>query len=444
MLRQLYRSLAQPRQLSAEEAPFGEFLRSQGALAWESVGASPGLVVRSPQVWRQHTSPGVHSLAGDGEGGCWSYHYQAGRACLGCVLLWWLERHHEPEWFGRIEQWPDFRLSWPAESGLPEVPESGWIHYLRRGKVHRGQVLPHPRCGCGASAAGPPAWNSWVHPVTGPVTGVVERQQDGLWRVSLRLGPAASSGAHVSRGRARRAALAEACERWAALQPCDRQRVRLRRLGTGGQRRCWSGLVYLGEVPDPHGQQLSHGLACGSSLSRALRSGFWELLERDGLRRWWRAWSRGQSGDIARLGDNLWVLPGPVFLAFYGRQGRGAWGSAAGPHGAQRARNEALHNYQVLLRKPPSCPENCTSFADHAAWGWNRPLPRWRQLASLPLLEGPPPCPDWRKLAIERPVYYARLVCPWAELMGWTVVKVLSPTMKGLGIGGKPPYHPFS
>ncbi|MBS2035099.1 YcaO-like family protein [bacterium] len=443
MLRQLLASLEQPRQLSPQEVPFGEFLRSQGALSWEPPQEASGLAFQ-PSLWKSLKHPGVYTLEGDGEGGCWRYHYQSGLPCLGCLMCWWMGRHHGSEWWQRLEAWPDFSLSWPGESRLPEAPDPGWLHYLRGGKLYRGRVLPHPDCDCGASVDWIPTWESWVHPVCGPIQNLVERRQGGLWRVSLRLGSAASSGANHDRGKARRAALAEFFERWAALQPCSQERIWVRRLGFRGGRHCWSGLVYLGEVPRPHGQQLSHGLACGPSLSQALQAGFWELLERDALRRWWRAWRSGRATDLRRLASDLWMLPGPVFLAFRGRRGRGAWGSAAGPKGVERARQEAKHNFQVLSRQQPAVPSHCSSFADHAAWGWREPVPRWKEMVSLPIEADQPPCPQWRELLGEERIYWCRLECAWAEMMGWTVVKVLSPSLRGLGIGGKPPFHPFS
>lgn len=441
VLRQLYDSLQEPRRLTPEEIPFGEFLRSQGALTLGPEPVPPGLAVE-PRLWRSK-QPGHYLMPGDGEGGCWCYHYQPGMACLNCLLRWWMGRHHGSEWWERLRAWPDFRLSWRAEAVFPQPPQPGELNYLCRGRVRKARVFPHPDCGCGARDSGRRNWGSWVHPISGPLQGVVERHQQGLWRVSARLGEAASSGANPNLGKARRAALAEACERWAALQPCARERVRVRRLGAPGSRTCWSGLVYLGEVPQPHGQQLSHGLACGPSLSRALRAGFWELIERDGLRRWWRAWIAGRQSGLMRLAEGLWVLKGPVYLAFCGQDGRGAWGSAAGPDGARRARAEALHNFQVLNRTRPAAPEQCLSFADHAAWGWNEPIPRWSEMSGLPLV-AEPPCPEWRKLALRKPVYYARLQCHWAEQSGWTIVKVLSPRLRGLGIGGRAPFHPFS
>lgn len=318
------------------------------------------------------------------------------------------------------------------------------MHSLQAQRLFRSRVFPYPGCGCGGRASGARDWTSWVHPVSGLIESVQEHRQDGLWRVSLRLGPAASSGASLERGRARRAALAELFERWAAHQPCTQDRIWVSRLGARGRRRCWSGLVYLGSVPRPHGQQLSHGLACGSTLGRALRSGFWELFERDALRRWWGDWRRGRATQLCRLADDLWVLPGPVYLAFQGKQGRGAWGTAAGPGGAEKARLEALHNFQVLERRPPARPSECLSFADHAAWGWHEPILRWDEMTSMGVLADPPVCPDWRQLAGSEKVYYLELGCDWAEQQGWKVVKVLSPVWRGLSIGGRPPFHPFS
>jgi len=197
--------------------------------------------------------------------------------------------------------------------------------------------------------------------------------------------------------------------------------------------------VYLGEVPNPHGQQLSHGLACGPSLQRALRAGLWELLERDGLRRWWRAWRAGLEGTgVRRHAKFLWSLPRGVFLAFVGRDGKGAWGSAAGPEAEQRAIREARHNYQLLRRQPPANPEQCLSFQDHAAWAWHNPPPRWEELVALPVTPRPEACRPSRA-----DVYYFQFDCPWAERLGWTVVRVLSPRLRGLPIGGRPPFHPF-
>lgn len=383
-------------------------------------------------------------MAGDGEGGGWRYLYQPGQAaCLQCVWRWWMERFHPPEWWQRILAWPDFRLSWPGLEVAPEAPtRPGWLHYQRGTATYRAQVFPRQDCDCLAgSAAWPRHWASWTHPISGPLTQVVERRRNGLWRVSLHLRQALASGAHAHRKRARRAAVAEACERWAALQPCSQEWLRVRRLGASGSRRCRSGLVFLGEVSHPQQQQLSHGLACGSSLKRALRAGLWELLERDGLRRWWRDWRAGRPvAGLQRHGRHLWSLPGGVFVAFVGRDGKGAWGSAAGPRAVQRARREARHNYQLQRRTPPPIPGSCRTFGDHAAWAWHNPVPRWEELTALPLK----PLPAAGPLRLSQPVYYYVFDCIWAERLGWTVVKVLSPRLRGLPIGGEAPFHPFS
>lgn len=440
VLRELYESLAQPRELNREEVPFAEFLREQGALTLEEPRQHSGLALE-PRLWAQPQAAGVYEFAGDGEGGAWRYLYQPGEsACLTCLLRGWIERFHSSEWWPRILGWPDFRLSWPASECMPEAPIlPGWLHYQNGSDSYRGRVFSRPECNCLPGQRALPHWGSWSHPVSGPLTQVVERRRHGLWRVSVHLQQALSSGAHRERRKARRAAVAEACERWAALQPCSQSRVQVQRLKGKGSRGCWSGLVYLGDVPNPHGQQLSHGLACGSTLRRALRAGLWELLERDGLRRWWQAWCAGLQGTgVRRHAKFLWSLPGGVFLAFVGRDGKGAWGSAAGPEAEQRAIREARHNYQLLRRQPPAKPEQCLSFQDHAAWAWHHPLPRWEELVAMPMTARPE-TPRPRRAGI----YYFQFDCPWAERLGWTVVRVLSPRLAGLPIGGRPPFHPF-
>ncbi|MBN9420219.1 MAG: YcaO-like family protein [Candidatus Eremiobacteraeota bacterium] len=414
-LRGLYESLIQPRALTAEELPIGEFLRQQGALSLQPAEETPDLVFSA----NPPLQAGDYQLEG------WHYRYAPGEtACLKCLFRWWLERYHGPEWWDRIQSWPDFQLSWPPAEKSLEL----------------ATVFPRADCACLSWTRWPRHWRSWTHPVSGPLSGVVERRRKGLWRVSLRLHEAAASGAHPVRRIARRAAVAEACERWAALQPCSLSRVRVRRLQGKGGRSCWSGLVYLGSVPDPHGQQLSHGLACGPSLQRALRAGFWELVERDALRRWWRDWRAGRPvPQLRRHGRHLWSLPGGVYLAFVGRDGQGAWGSAAGPGAARKALREARHNYQVLRRQSPALPQDCLTFADHSAWGWHHAVPRWAEMAGL---EVSPP----RKVGAytTEGVYYYRFDCPWADRLGWQVVKVLSPRMRGLALGGEAPFHPFS
>lgn len=440
VLRELYDSLVEPRCLSAEELPFGEFLREQGALCVESPQPHSGLALE-PHRWSELQAPGVYDFLGDGEGGSWSYLYEPGQsACLSCVLRWWMDRFHGPEWWPRMQAWPDFRLSWPATGLQPEAPLlPGWLHYRNSRAGFHGRVFSRVDCNCLPEQRALPHWGSWTHPVTGPLTQVVERRRRGLWRASVHLQQAFASGAHSQRRKARRAALAEACERWAALQPCSQTRLRVRRLGGKGSRSCWSGLVFLGEVPDPHGQQLSHGLACGPTMRRALQAGFWELLERDGLRRWWQAWKAGRPvAGLQRHAKHLWSLSGGVYLAFVGRDGQGAWGSAAGPHAEQRALREARHNYQLQRRRPPANPSRCLTFGDHAAWAWHNCLPRWSELAALPLS----PRREASRPQVG-PVYYYKFDCPWAERLGWTVVKVLSPALRGLPIGGEPPFHPF-
>lgn len=442
VLRQLYESLAQPRVLTPEELPFGEFLREQGALSWEPPRPFRGLALE-PHAWLRQRDAGLYQMAGDGEGGAWRYLYQPGQAaCLHCLLRWWMDRFHGSEWWPRMQAWPDFRLSWPATEAAPEDPlRIGWLHYRNGRRSYRAQVLPRPDCDCVAEARWPRHWGSWTHPVSGPLTQVVERRRHGLWRVSLHLQQALSSGAHPQRKKARRAAVAEACERLAALRGCRQEWVRVKRLGAPASRRCRSGLVFLGEVPDFRGQQLSHGLACGPTLQRAQQAGLWELLERDALRRWWRDWRAGRPAPkLQRHARFLWSLPGGVVMAFVGRDGKGAWGSAAGPGAVTRARREARHNYQLQRRTPPGKPTQCRTFGDHAAWAWHHPLPRWDELVALPLTPlAPPTSPQ-----AVAPVYYYRFDCPWAERLGWTVVKVLSPSLRGLSIGGEAPFHPFS
>ena len=447
LLSQLYYSL--PRKLSAEELPLGEFLRHQGAVTSELPGLpEPGLSLE-PQRWANLRQPGQYVFPGDGEGGCWRYHFRPGEsACLICLLRWWVERHHGAEWWARLQTWPDFRLSWPAVgSSSPIELAPGWLRYQRGSKSNLGRVFPYPGCDCLQLSRWPRHWASWSHPVSGPLTSVVERYTRGLWRVSLHLREALSSGAHPHLRKARRAAVAEACERWAAEQTCSEEKLTVRRLGGGRSRRCWSGLVYLGETPRPHGQQLSHGLACGISLHRALRAGLWELLERDAIRRWWIDWSKGQpTPQLWRHGRHLWSLParvGRIFLGYLGVDGKGAWGSAAGPEARQRALREARHNYHVQRLNPPAVPRECLSFADHAAWAWHNPIPRWQEMSQLPLTPAPHEYPDWRRVAREFPIYYYRLECVWAKRLGWTVVKVLSPRLHGLKMGGEAPFHPF-
>ena len=440
VLRELYESLREPRLLTPDELPFGEFLREQGALSHQPCRAPAGLALE-PRLWAQLRVPGIYEMAGDGEGGSWRYLYEPGRsACLTCVLHWWMERHHGPEWWERMQAWPDFRLSWPVAEVVADDPlQPGWLHYRNELGRYRGRVFSRADCNCLCEQRTLRHWGSWTHPITGPLTKVVERRRQNLWRVSLHLHNAYASGAHSEKRRARRAALAEACERWAALQPCLQSRLRVQRLNGKGGRTCWSGLVYLGEVPDPRGPQLSHGLACRSSLRRALQAGLWELLERDALRRWWRAWRAGRPAPgLRRHGEFLWSLPGGVFLAFVGRNGKGAWGSAAGPRARQRAVREARHNYQLQRRRPPANPSQCLTFSDHAAWAWHNCLPRWDELMALP-------CSSERPIreVPDKPIYYYRFDCPWADRLGWTVVKVLSPFLRGLPIGGEPPFHPF-
>lgn len=446
LLRELYCSL--PRKLSADELPLGEFLRCQGAVSTESPElVEPGLRLE-PKIWADLRQAGEYVFPGDGEGGRWRYHYRPGEsACLACLLRRWVERHHGAQWWARLQAWPDFCLSWAAAERLAE-PElaPGWLHYQRGDRNQLGQVFPYAGCDCLSLARWPRHWGSWSHPVTGPLTSIVQRHARGLWRVSLHLHEAVSSGASPKLPKARRAAVAEACERWAALQACPVEKLPVRRLGGGKSRRCWSGLVYLGPTPRPHGQQLSHGLACGTSLGKALRSGLWELLERDGLRRWWKDWLCLQPTSLWRHGPRLWSLParvGRVFLAYAGRDGKGAWGSAAGPEAARRATYEARHNYHLQRRRPPALLETCLSFADHAAWAWHHPLPRWEEMCQLPLTPLPLEAPDWREAARVLPIYYYQLECPWAERLGWTVVKVLSPRLHGLKMGGQAPFHPF-
>jgi hypothetical protein len=414
VLRELYDSLDRPRALTPDEEPYGEFLLQQGALSLQAATTEPELVF--------HANPPRHAGVYRMEG--WWYDYRPGQtACLRCLFRWWLERHHGAEWWERIRAWPDFRLSWPLQENPRQV-----------------QAFPREDCDCLSQGRWPRHWGRWTDPVSGPLTGSVERKRHGLWRVSVHLHEALASGAHPQRRLARRAAVAEACERWAALQDFPEPWVRVRRLHGRGGRTCRSGLVFLGTVPGLEGEQLSHGLACGSSLRSALQAGHWELVERDALRRWWGNWRTGREAPgLQRHGKGLWSLPGGVYLAFVGRQGKGAWGSAAGPGARQRARREARHNYQLLRRSPPAVPERVCSFADHAAWGWHHPLPRWEQLESLPLspLRGHEQ-PDSQE------VFYYRFECGWAERLGWKVVKVLSPRLRGLSIGGSAPFHPFS
>lgn len=414
MLSDLYQSLVRPRTLNPEEEPFGEFLLQQGALSLEPPTLRADLVFSA----NPPEQAGVYRMED------WLYDYRPGEtACLRCLFRWWLERHHGTEWWERMIAWPDFCLSWPLQENPRQV-----------------QAFPREDCGCLSRGRWPRHWGRWTDSVSGPLTGVVERKRHGLWRVSVHLHEAFASGAHSQRRLARRAAVAEACERWAALQHCPQPWVRVRRVKGRGGRTCRSALVFLGAVPGVETAQLSHGLACGTSLRRALQAGHWELLERDALRRWWRSWRTGREvPGLQRHDKGLWSLPGGVYLAFVGRQGRGAWGSAAGPRARQRARREARHNYQLMRRSPPAVPEGCYSFADHAAWGWHHPLPRWEELESLPLSPARPcqQADPWE-------VYYYRFQCIWAERLGWKVVKVVSPRLRGLSIGGSPPFHPFS
>jgi len=447
LLRQLYHSL--PRKLTPEELPLGEFLRHQGAVTLGAPAEQNQGLALEPQLWASLRRPGEYVFPGDGEGGSWRYHFQPGEsACLVCLLRRWVEHHHGLEWWTRLQAWADFRLSWPPVGATSESPlPTGWLHYQQGGRSSLGRVFPYPGCDCFVMPRWPRHWSSWSHPVSGPLTSVVQRRTRGLWRVSVHLHESVASGANPSRRLARRAAVAEACERWAALQPCPQEKLVVRRLGGGKSRRCWSGLVFLGETPRPHGQQLSHGLACASSLGKALQAGVWELLERDAIRRWWREWSCGRPApQLWRHGRRLWSLPareGRVFLAYFGAHGKGAWGSAAGPEAVPRAIQEARHNYQLQRRHPPAAPTECLSFADHAAWAWHHPLPRWQEMNRLPLTPVPQAVPDWRRAVREQPIYYYQLECPWAERLGWTVVKVLSPRLRGLKMGGKAPFHPF-
>lgn len=128
VLRQLYDSLAEPRTLTAGELPFGEFLREQGALSWEPPRPLLGLALE-PHVWLRRRAAGLYELAGDGEGGAWRYLYQPGQsACLHCLLRWWIERFHGPEWWPRMQMWPDFRWSWPASEIVLDAPlGNGWL-----------------------------------------------------------------------------------------------------------------------------------------------------------------------------------------------------------------------------------------------------------------------------------------------------------------------------
>jgi hypothetical protein len=471
-LRRVYNRLLPEAEIAGEERPLANFLVSQGvvSLASEEPQArsypgwkrSAGFLLRhfAPHEWDRTWRDGIYCFPGDGEGGCWRYHYQAGRsACLGCLWRHWFGRY-QPELLPQVESWPDLQLSWPAVP-MPaafrrrDLPV-GAVDYAHDGKILRGRVWARPGCGCCPPQRATPQWWLWTHPVAGPLGQVAEHRdvQDGLWRVSVHLGTVPANGARPLRKDARRAALGEALERWATYHPPAQtpDRVRVWRLGQFGSQTVASQRLWIGFAPGG-ADRLSHGLACGSTLASAVAAGFWELVERDALALWWRDWTRGD-GDVQRhpapAGRYLWSVPaaaGRTFLAcFPSAKGGAAWGSAAGPGAPDKALAEARHNFLVHQASAPQAPAQCHTFAEHSAHAWHSPVPRWQELIALPAVGPELSAPDWRDVVqAQRPrFYYRRLPCHWADVLGWSVVRVLSPDLVGLPMDQRhwPVEHP--
>lgn len=454
------------RQPESGEPRLVEWLQSQDVWAadrhlWKR---APGPVLTDfcPQEWDETLQPGIYHFRGDGEGGCWRYHYRPGcTPCLGCLWRNWF-LIHQPELFQRLREWPDLRLRWPGERmpkifGQADLPV-GALDSVRDGKLRRGRVWKRPGCPCAPPQRSTSHWAWWSHPVAGPLGQVAETQTDGLWRVSARLSGIPSSGTATERRRARLAALGEAIERHAAYHPPEQTgaTTRLWRLGRPGTRRFPSNQVWLG-YEEGRGDRLSHGLACGPNLKTAVRAGASELLERDALVRWWREWSAGRDGDVRRHAEGLWSVPaaqGRAYLAAVSNpHGGAAWGSAAGPDAAARAQREARHNALVMTEQCPEAPSELRTFQDHASQAWHQQLFRWHELKAVPLSPEEPAA----EVSWDGPCrfYYRKLPSHWADVLGWSVVRVLSPDLLGLPMderrwpidhprwgGGEAPQHP--
>ncbi len=450
--------LARPVPGPRNEERSGGWLAAPDRLPWLQALAEQGTLCERLDLETLSRGQGLIGWVGDSRQ-AWFYQPRAHDPCLECLLGRWRQG------LGPLKVWSHLPLAFEplAEHRLKQlamaaVSRPGEIQLQEGERHHSLAFLPLPGCQRCQPVQSPPR-RSWlghrlaivksVHRWAGSQPPVYEaRLHQGA--VTGLLPFPAGAGCAGDLRQARRSALAEALERYsAACLPPDVELAlaqdhelwrspftseQLDRPGFGYSRPAFepqlalavremgtrrlvlaplSRVLLTPRPPEPRFYPcLSHGLAAGTSLKRALRHAILELRERHAVARFWL------HGEAQELGPELWAIHETVVALVRDQQGRPAFGSAAGPGSLERARCEALHNLAWLQRVgPPTTTEMPRSYREHLAYYWHNP-----ERLRLPNLRAPAPRPGGS-------LYWRELTPPDVAAIGLRVVRVIAPNL---------------
>lgn len=436
----------------------GGWLAAPDRLPWLRELAERGTLCEQVDLETLARGQGLVGWVGDARQ-AWFYQPREHDPCLECLLGRWRQG------LGHLQVWSHLPLAFEplAEESLKQlaaaaVSRPGEIQ-LHEGGRHRSLAfLPVPGCQRCQPVKSPPR-RSWLGHRLAIIKSV--RRWGGsrppVYVAHLHPGAltgllpfAAGSGCASEPRQARRCALAEALERYSAAylppdvelalaqdhelwsspfsseqldrpgfgypRPISEPQLALTVREIGTRQRVLAPLARVLLTPCPPAPRLypclSHGLAAGTSLKRALRRAILELRERDAVARFWLR------GEAQALGPELWAIHETVVALVRDQQGRPAFGSAAGPRALKRARCEALHNLAWLQRFSLSPPgEMPRSYHEHLAYYWHNP-----ERLRLPSLRAPAPQPSCS-------FYWRELTPPDVAAIGLRVVRVVAPQL---------------
>lgn len=441
-----------------KEERSGGWLAAPDRLPWLQALAKQGMLCERLDLATLSRGQGLVGWVGDARQ-AWFYQPRAHDPCLECLLGRWRQG------LGPLQVWSHLPLAFEplAEERLKElaraaVSRPGEIQ-LQEGGRHRSLTfLPLPGCQRCQPAKSPPR-RSWLGHRLAIVRSVRRwaGSQPPVFEARLHQGAVtglvpfpAGAGCASEPRQACRSALAEALERYSAAclppdvelalapdhelwrspfsseqlsrpgfgysRPNSEPQLALTVREVGTRQRVLAPLARVLLTPRPPTPRLypclSHGLAAGTTLKRALRRAILELRERDAVARFWLY------GEAQALGPESWAIHETVVALVRDRQGRPAFGSAAGPRAFERARCEALHNLAWLQRVgPPPPTELPQSYREHLAFYWHHP-----ERLRLPSLRAPAPRPSCS-------LYWRELTPPDVAAIGLRVVRVIAPAL---------------
>ncbi len=450
--------LARPLPGPLREERSAGWLAAPVRLPWLRNLAEQGVLCERLDLETLARGQGLIGWVGDARQ-AWFYQPREHDPCLECLLGRWRQG------LGPLEIWPHLPLAFEplAEERLKELARAavnrpGQVQ-LQEGERHRSLTfLPLPGCRRCVPTKSPSARSWRGHRLA--IVKSVQRwpcSQPPVYEARLYPGPVtglvpfpAAAGCATEPRRARRAALAEALERYSAAclppdvglaqadehelwrspfsseqlarpgfgysRPGSEPQLALSVRQVGTRQRMLAPLARVMLTPRPPTPHLypclSHGLAAGTSLRRALHRAILELRERHAVARFW-LYGEGQA-----LGSELWAIHETVVALVRDDQGRPAFGSAAGPRALERARCEALHNLAWLQRaslpRPAELPQ---SYSEHLAYYWHYP-----ERLLLPTLQTPSALPSCS-------LYWRELTPPDVAAIGLRVVRVIAPDL---------------